>query len=94
MPRPSKDQSVPMFTSSSAALYTCALFPLLLGPESQGRFRRWGASCFHPGIWLIGLQGIKVKKGSKDQIFYLFLPKPPSPGDQELRPPEGGADGT
>jgi len=44
--------------------------------------------------WLIGLQGIKVNKGSKDQVFYLPPTPPPSPGDQELRLPEGEVAGT
>lgn len=92
MPHPSKDQSIPIFTSSSlAAVYTCALTPLCQHglkvrvdwPGAVGRRGREDASCFHPGTWFIGLQGIKVNKGSKDQVFCLLHPSPPSPGDQD-----------
>lgn len=79
MAHPSKDQSVLIFTSPSlAALYTYALTALPTGPKSQGGFGGGvGASCFHPGTWVIGLQGIKVNKGSKDQVFSL-LPLTPN----------------
>lgn len=94
MSRLSKDQSIPIFTSSSSA--AGALIPFcqqgLRLRCTWGCMRQQNSSCFYPVTWFIGLQGMKVNKGRKTKSSLCF--PLPSHGTQELRPPQGKVAGT
>ena len=93
MPHPSKDQSIPIFTSSSlATVDSCASFLFanrarrpgwILGDEGGGG-RMPHASTQAPGF--IGLQGINVNKGreAKSSICSPLTPVPWRPGAETL----------
>lgn len=61
-------------------------------PVYLGVMRQQNSSCFYPGTWFIGLQGMKVDKGRKTKSSVCF--PLPSHGNQELRPPQGEVAGT